>query len=152
MNFPTSFKLVPLRIACASLLAYGLLTPLSAAAASLPSTGTGTGTLVGSITCGGDEVRPAAHASVAVEDINVLTHADSTGRFILRGVPAARNFTIDALSDPTGSLVTSRYNVNVQPGQTLDIGSMDLAVCPQPASPAPAQDNVPADYQHDNGA
>jgi hypothetical protein len=41
--------------------------------------------------------------------------------------------------------VTSRFNVVVQPGETLDIGSMDLAICGQPAQPAPTQDEQPTD-------
>ena len=51
------------------------------------------------------------------------------------------------IADPQGSLTTSRYNVSVQAGETLDIGSMDLGICGQPQQPAtPAQDSdQPAD-------
>jgi hypothetical protein len=33
--------------------------------------------------------------------------------------------------------MTSRSNVVVQPGQTLDVGSLDIAICPAPSTPAP---------------
>jgi hypothetical protein len=151
MTTSHSFRLASMRFAAAGLLAFGALLPVAASAAPDPSTGT----LVGTVTCGAAEDTPAANAAVAVEGLNIVTHTNSAGKFILSGVPGAQTFTIDALTDPTGAFVTSRYNVNVQPGQTLDIGSMDLAVCPPPASPALApQDQVPADYQQDqdNGA
>jgi hypothetical protein len=147
MTSPHSFKLASLRIAAAGLLAYGALLPVAASAAPDSSTGT----LVGTVTCGASEETPAANAAVSVEGLNLVTHTNTAGKFTLSGVPGAQTFTIDALTDPTGGFVTSRYNVNVQPGQTLDIGSMDLAVCPSTPA-APVQDQVPADYQQDNNA
>jgi hypothetical protein len=51
---------------------------------------------------------------------------------VLLGVPAAHAFTVDAV-DPSSSAVASRFNVSVQPGETLDVGTLDLQVCPAPA-------------------
>jgi hypothetical protein len=142
MKSPNTLTLVAVRIAAAGLLTCGSLLPVVASAAPQPATGT----LVGSVTCGENEATPAANAAVAIEGINLQTRTDAAGKFILAGVPAAQTFTIDAL-DPAGSFVTSRFNVNVQSGQTLDIGSLDLAICPQPVAPAPAPDQAPSDYQ-----
>lgn len=88
------------------------------------------GTLVGTITCGADEATPA-HAVVAIEGMQVQTTTSGTGRFVLTGVPSGQPLTIDAIADPQASDVSSRFNVTVQPGQTLDVGSIDLAVCGQ---------------------
>ncbi|HLZ29937.1 MAG TPA: carboxypeptidase regulatory-like domain-containing protein [Chloroflexota bacterium] len=135
---------VSLRMGVAGLLAYGSLLPVVASADTRPSTGT----LVGQVTCGAAEDAPAAYVVVAVEGVNVQTHTDSAGRFLLTGVPVAANLTIDAVAGP--DFVASRYNVSVQAGQTLDIGSMDLAACPQIAPPAPADDQPGESQQNEN--
>jgi hypothetical protein len=80
-----------------------------------------------------------------VEGINVATHTGSDGSFTLSGVPAVTDLTTDAMAD-SGAVVSSRYHVDVQAGQTLDIGSLDLAICPSPTSPAQDQPAI------DNGA
>jgi len=67
--------------------------------------------------------------------LQTLTGVD--GGFSLT-LPAQQNFTIDAIADPQASVVSSRYNISVQPGETLNIGSMDLAICGQPQTTTPA--------------
>jgi hypothetical protein len=137
-------KLAAVKAAVVGLLAYGLLAPVAGFAATQP----GTGTLVGTVTCGPAEDAPAAHIAVIAEGTTLHTLTDGLGRFMLTGLPAGQSITIDAVADAQASMVTSRYNVVVQPGETLDIGSMDLSICGQPAQPAPAPDNqMPADYQ-----
>jgi hypothetical protein len=132
------------RAAALAVLAAGLLMPVAALAA--PTSDSGTGTLVGTVTCGPDEDAPAPYIVVTAQGTHLQTLTDSTGRFTLAGVPAGETFRIDALADPQASVTTSRFNVNVQSGETLDIGSMDLAICGQPAQPAPASDDQPADF------
>jgi hypothetical protein len=136
-------KLAARAAAIAGLLTCGLLVPVAASATPLPPTGT----LVGTVTCGPAEETPAAHVAVVAEGTNFHTLTDGAGKFILTGLPAAQTFTIDALADPEASVVTSRFNVVVQPGETLDIGSMDLSICAQPVELGPAPDQMPADYQ-----
>jgi hypothetical protein len=134
------------RAAAISILAGGLLMPTLALAAS--SSDPGTGTLVGAVTCGPDEDTPAAHIVVSAVGLNVQTVTDSAGRFSLGDVPAGQSMTIDASADPQNSLTASRFNVTVQSGQTLDIGSMDLGICGQaaPAQGIPVDNNSPADF------
>ncbi len=108
-----------------------------------------TGTVVGTITCGPAEEAPASHIVVAAEGLNLQTLTDGAGKFTLTGVPAMHAFTVDAIADPQASAVTSRFNVTLQPGETLDIGSMDLPICGQPAQPAPAQDEPSPQYGQD---
>ena len=92
--------------------------------------------MVGAVTCGPAEDAPASHIVVTAEGTTVQTLTDGTGKFSLVGLPAAQNFTVEAISDPEGSLTTSRYNVTVQPGETPDIGSMDLGICGSPSRAA----------------
>jgi hypothetical protein len=132
------------RAASLAILAGGLLMPVSALAA--PTSDTDTGTLVGTVTCGPAEDAPASHIVVSAAGTQVQTVTDSTGKFTLLGVPANQTFNIVAIADPEASVTTSRFNVTVQSGETLDIGSIDLAVCGQPVPPAPVQDDGPADF------
>jgi hypothetical protein len=130
-----------LRATAVALLAGGLLMP----AATFAEPASPTGTVVGTVTCGPAEDAPAAHITVAAEGLHLQTQTDGSGKFILVGLPALQTFTIDALADPQASFVTSRFNVVVHPGETLDIGSMDLAICGQPAQPAPMLDEQPTE-------
>ncbi len=110
-----------------------------------------TGTLVGNVTCGADELTPAPHIVVAAEGLSLRTTTDGSGKFTLLNVPAGQTLTIDAMADPETSFVASRSNIVVQAGETLDVGSMDLAIC-QPVAPAPIQDEGPADNPNDTAA
>jgi hypothetical protein len=118
-----------LRALAAGLLAGGLLIPASAIYASPISP---TGTITGTVTCGDAATTPAP-ATIAVEGIKLSTSADTSGNFTLTGLPASQTFTIDAVGDAQTS---SRRYVSVQPGETVDIGNLDLAVCPQPRESA----------------
>ena len=122
----------PHRALVAGALAVALLLPGSITAAAQAIS---TGTLVGAVTCGADEITPAVNAVVRPEGLDMRTHTDGIGQFTLRNVPAGQSLTID-VSDSQGSEQTSRYNVVVPAGATLDIGSMDLVFCPQTATPA----------------
>jgi len=130
------------RGASLALLVGGLFVPASALAATpiTPTSDGDTGTIVGTVTCGPAEEAPAVDIVVAAAGSDLKTQTGSDGRFLLSGLPAGQNFTIDAIADPESSFVTSRYNVTVQQGQTLDIGSMDLGICGQPSQPASATD------------
>ena len=132
----------PLRLILAGLLATSLLLPTTASAAPSPS-----GTLVGTVTCGADEVTHAPNIRVAVDGLPLSTHTDGTGKFTLSNVPAAQSFTIKAIGSPDAFSVAGRANVAVQPGQTLDIGNLDLAVCPRPASDG---DEMTMEQRQDN--
>jgi hypothetical protein len=140
-----SFRVISLRLASAGLLAYGSLMPVVVSAAGDPTGGT----LVGSVTCGAAATTPAANATVAVEGIKVATHTGSDGSFTLTGVPAVTDLTVNAMTD-SGAVVSSRYHVDVRAGQTLDIGSLDLAFCPGPTTPA--QDQQAIDNGTEGGA
>jgi hypothetical protein len=124
---------ISVRAAAIGIFALGLALPGSASAATEQ---TSTGTLVGAVTCGADALTPAANAVVFVRGLSVRTRTDSSGRFTLSDVPAGQDVTVDAASDPQESIMTSRFNVVAQPGQTLDVGSVDLDVCPSPSAPA----------------
>jgi len=132
------------RTTALAMLAGGLLIPASALAA--PASDAGTGTVVGVVTCGPDEDAPASHIVVSAAGAHLQTLTDSTGSFTLSGLPAGQTFVIDASADPQGSVVTSRYNISVQSGETLDIGSMDLGICGTPSQPTPVTDDQPADF------
>ena len=129
------------RLTAAGLLACSLLLPAAASAGPLvPS-----GTLVGTVTCGAAEEAHAANIQVTIESLGLSTHTDGAGKFILSGVPAAQSFTVEALGSPDALVVSSRYNVAVQAGQTLDIGNLDLSVCPRPSRDADVQQFTPED-------
>jgi hypothetical protein len=108
-------------------------------------------TVVGTITCGAAEDAPAANAIVEVMAQNVKTRSSSEGEFTLIVLPTDGTFNVDALSDADGSATASRYNLSVQPGETLDIGNLDLGVCPQPALPQAQQSAVENEPQVDDG-
>ena len=84
---------------------------------------------------------------MAIESVPLSTHTDATGKFTLSGVPAAQSFTIAAAGSPDAFSLASRANVAVQPGQTLDIGNLDLSVCSRPASDA---DDMTMEQRQDN--
>jgi hypothetical protein len=113
--------------------ALGLLLPSAVSAA---ADQTSTGTLVGAVTCGADAITPAGNAVVSIGAVHVETHTSGDGRFALSGVPAGQNLKIDAATDPQLTDMSSRYDVVVGPGQTLDIGAIDISACPAPAAPA----------------
>jgi hypothetical protein len=142
MHTLTSLKITSLRLTLAGLLATSLLVPTAASAAPGPD-----GTLVGTVTCGAAEETHAANVRVAVEGLPLSTHTDSTGKFSLSNVPAGQSFTIDAVGSPDAFGVTSRADVTVQPGQTLDIGNLDLTVC---SRPAPDGDEMTMEQRQDN--
>jgi hypothetical protein len=87
----------------------------------------GTGTLVGSVECGSG--RAASDVLVQVEGTQLSAHPGAHGAFSL-AVPAGQSFTVVALTDPQGAPAASRFDVVVQPGETLDIGSLSVASCP----------------------
>ena len=104
------------------------------------------GTLVGRITCGADEITPAAHIVVAAEGLHLQTVTDDTGHFTLPDLPTEQPITVEAISDPQASLTVSRSGLVLEPGETLDIGSIDLAVCGQPAAPQSDQEVLVTDH------
>jgi hypothetical protein len=100
-------------------------------------------TVVGTVTCGADELAPASRAVVTIPGSDLSARADENGKFTLAQVPAGQALTIEAMSDPLGNVVSSRQDISLQAGETLDIGNLDLAVCPQPAvAPAPSDQQV----------
>jgi hypothetical protein len=131
---------VLLTFGLAGLLALSLSAP-AAFAQEVPATGT----LTGAVTWGPNGA-PAAYTLVGIEGTNITARTDGSGKFTIAGVPVDQNFTIDAFSDPTQSAATSRYNVIVISGETLDIGSLNLSEAPQPGQlpveVIPNQDNA----------
>jgi hypothetical protein len=111
-----------------------------------------TGTLVGAVTCGADQVVPAAHVDVTVPGTNLSTQTDASGNFVLSGVPALQNVSVEAIADPEASITTDRSDFSVQPGETLNVGSIDLSVCGQPNVDTTPQYSVPDDQQSPVGA
>jgi hypothetical protein len=65
-----------------------------------------------------------------IAGLGLSTHTDGSGKFSLTGVPVSQALTVDALGSPDAFTVASRYNVSVQAGQTVDVGNLDLSVCP----------------------
>jgi hypothetical protein len=120
---------VVLTAGVAGLLALGLFAP-----AALAQEAPATGTLTGVVTWGPD-ASPAAYTMVSIEGTKMTAVTDGAGKFTITNVPVDQSFTIDAFSDPTQSVVSTRYNVVVTPGETLDIGSLNLSVAPQPVGP-----------------
>ena len=121
------------------LMSVGLLTcafelSSGAAAAAAPAT------IVGHVTCGADEETPAAHILVVAQGLELQTVTDGTGHFALTDLPTRQPITIQAVSDPEASIVVSRTLVTLGSGETLDVGSMDLAVCGQPVAPQTDED------------
>ena len=132
-----------LRVAVIGMLAGGLLLPAAASAAAESS-----GTLVGTVTCGGQSAP--AGVKVSLEGTNVSVQS-AGGTFELSGVPAAQMFTVDAF-DSTDALIASRYNVAVAEGETLDIGALDLPACPSAAAEAWAPQDQPTADTRDSWA
>jgi hypothetical protein len=142
MDYAKNLKAAASRAAVAGLLAWGLFgtAVVSAAPANTVSPEQATGMLVGSVTCGPNGLSPNAPATIAVQGLNLTTQSDGSGNFVLP-VPAAQTITVQALAD-SGTSVATRPDVSVAAGQTLDIGSLDLAVCPQPAMPVSSSDQT----------
>ena len=121
-----------LRHSCAILLTGAVFFAPGAAAASSG------GSITGTVTCGADEATPAGHALVNIQGTALTTHTDGGGRFTLLSAPASQLLTVNAQLDANGSVLSSRYNVQVEQGQTLDIGNIDIGACPQaPVDVAP---------------
>lgn len=122
--------------------ALSLLAP-AALAQEAPATGTVTG-----IVTWGPDAAPAAFTMVGVEGTQLIGRTDATGKFTISGVPVDQNFTINAYSDPSQSVVTSRFNVVLSGSEMLDIGQLNLPVQPQEMAPPleviPAPNESPA--------
>jgi hypothetical protein len=106
-----------------------------------------TATVVGTVTCGPAEETPAPQALIEVAGSDLVVRADVGGKFTLGQVPTGQTLTIEALSDPSGTVISSRPDVSLQPGETLDIGNLDLSVCPQPAAAPPSSEQATDDTQ-----
>ena len=113
-----------------------LLVPATVSFAANPSESTGT--IVGTVTCGADELTPAASARITVHGMSATASPDAAGKFTLLDVPADQVVNIDAFADPSGGVSATRYNVSVSAGTVTDIGNLDLSVCPQAQPAAPA--------------
>jgi hypothetical protein len=122
-------RATPRRALIVTALSAALLLPATASFAD-PSTGT----IVGTVTCGPDEITAASNARIAVDGMNLSTTADAAGKFTLLNVPSGQLLNIDALGDSSGSVSTTRYNVSVVADAVTDIGNLDLVVCPQQQS------------------
>jgi hypothetical protein len=137
------FNTSSLRLSAVALLTGGLLLPASAFAAPAADVPTpGTGTLVGSITCGSSDQLPAPQVVVAAQGIDLQTVTNSSGQFTLSGLPAGQVFTIEAIADPQASSVAARSDIEVGSGQTLDIGALNLGICGQPQPAMPTDQDV----------
>jgi carboxypeptidase family protein len=135
-------------IALSGLVAGALLAPAAANAQS----SAGSATVVGRVTCGPDEESAAPRAVISIEGMNLISRTDASGAFMLGGIPASQNLTLDASTD---GFTVSRYNITLQPGQTLDIGSLDLATCPRAPetiqSPTLTSDELTSESSENSG-
>jgi hypothetical protein len=111
------------------------VTLLQPAVASAETEHPTTGTLIGAVTCGDAAITPAANAIISVPGSSLETHTSGDGRFVLTNVPTGAQINVDAATDPQGTSGTSRFGVVAEAGQTLDVGSMDIGVCPSPSTP-----------------
>jgi hypothetical protein len=132
-------------LALTRLVGVGLLTCAFLASSIVASADT-SATVVGQVTCGADELTPASHIVVVAQGLQLQTVTDDTGHYALTNLPSGISVTIEAVSDPQASVVVSRGAIVLGSGQTLDIGSMDLAVCGQPVTPQPTDDYNPIDH------
>jgi hypothetical protein len=128
------------RVLSATAVSAALLTLAVGSTSAAPAAPQPAGTVVGSVTCGPTDQSPATSALVQVAGADVSTRAAGDGKFILDNVPAGQVLTVTALSDPLGSDVSSRPDVSLQAGETLDIGNLDLSACPSPIPAAVAAD------------
>ena len=95
-----------------------------AAAAPLAHAQAGTGTLTGAVAqCTNNNEVPLANATIAVDGTPVTARSDTHGEWRLDGLPAPRVYNITV----SGAGQTGvRPGVTLQPGQSIDVGVIDL--------------------------
>jgi hypothetical protein len=93
------------------------------------------GAVTGTVSCGASADTAAPQATVAIAGTELVAHTDGTGKFTLSQVPVGQTLTVEALADPSGSVIATRSAITLQAGETLDVGNLDLAACPVPAAP-----------------
>jgi len=143
------------RFLAVGLLSGSLLTPSIASAQTMPA-GTpqadATGTITGIVTCGTAgqpaDVAPES-AEVLLQGSNLTALTAQGGRFILTGVPTTGVFTLDVVASNDSFETSLVPGVSVGANQTLDVGSIDLSVCPAPSL---VQQTQPDDQDQPNDA
>jgi hypothetical protein len=88
---------------------------------------------------------PAQDVQLMIQGTAVSARTDANGAFTLAGVPAAQAVTVLAQVPPGPAMVLNNPNLSLQPGQTLDLGTLALSGCANAAPafvlpPAPAPD------------
>jgi hypothetical protein len=71
----------------------------------------------------------AANVEVSVEGTSITVRTDGDGRFFLVGVPADEPLTLQAQRPSARSPIVLRPNLIVGPGQTVDLGTMEMGDC-----------------------
>ena len=143
------------RLFAVGLLGTSLLTPSIASAQSMPA-GTpetaGTGTITGVVVCGSGtqpvDVAPES-AEVMLQGSNISTSTAQGGRFILTGVPTSGAVTLNVVAANDGFEASALPGLTVGADQTLDVGSIELSVCPAPSL---VMNTQPSDQDQPNDA
>jgi hypothetical protein len=73
--------------------------------------------------------EPLVNIEVKVVGTPLTATTDSTGHFVLSGVPASQPLTVEAQFDPGPTLTLQAQNLIVSPGQTLDVGTLAVTGC-----------------------
>ena len=141
------------RLLAVGLLGGSLLSPSIASAQSMPEgtpAATGTGTVTGIVVCG-TGMQPAGvapeSAEVMLHGSNLATSTVAGGRFVLTGVPIDGAFTLDVVAADGSFQNSALPGLTVGADQTLDVGAIDLSVCPAPSLDANSQ---PSDQEQPN--
>jgi hypothetical protein len=134
-------SLTGIRLTASGLLAGCLLLPATVIHAAPDFTGT----LVGTISCTA-ATAAVEQVTISVEGVDISAHPNSDGHFTIVGVPIAAVLTVDAV-DPSATSVATRYDVQVNAGETVDIGMLRLNAC---SSPAPDVAAPPSDLGGDS--
>jgi hypothetical protein len=73
--------------------------------------------------------EPLANIEVKVVGTPLTAITDGTGHFILSGVPTSQPLTVEAQFNPGPTLTLQAHNLVVNPGQTLDVGTLAVTGC-----------------------
>ncbi len=99
----------------------------------------------------GFAMLPVPNVEVKVLGAPVSAKTDANGQFVLQGVPAAQPMTVaaelSATSASTSALTLQMQNVVVNPGQTLNIGTLGLSGCGVMLTPRGDGQNITVQVQ-----
>jgi hypothetical protein len=94
---------------------------------------------------------PAANVEVSIVGTPLTARTDADGRFVLGGVPAAQLLTLQAQYGAAAAQVVLRPNLIAVAGQTVDLGTLELADCLRTLLPAGGVDAPATTTQGEGG-